>query len=517
MEKKDGTGKMDMIVEVCKRRGIIYPTAEIYGSMSGFWDYGPVGSRIKRKIEDYWREFFVETGTNGETCRSNIVEVSGSTVLPEDVLNASGHTSGFVDPIAQCKKCKSIHRADHVIEEATGKFVEGKSSDELTDIIKKEKIRCPSCKGELGDVRVFNLMLKTEIGATGGNYAYLRPETAQNIFIAFNRIFKSSRSKLPFGIAQMGHSFRNEISPRHFIIRVREFNQFEIEMFMDPEHLDDCPGFDSVKKVKLNFLSQESQKSDGKINRITVENALKKKMIPNKFLAYFMSKEMLFYQGLGISSNSLRHRHMLPEETPHYSKGNFDLEIEFEFGWKETVGNAYRGDYDLNKHAEHSKTKLTVTTDDGRKVVPYVVEPSFGLERTFAGILIHCFREDKKRGWDWFAFPPKIAPYSAAVFPLMKKDALPDAAIGICNELNETLDIFYDDSGSIGKRYARMDEIGVPYCITIDHQTLEDGTVTVRNRDTTDQIRVDRTELLRVLKELSEGKLAFSKLGKKVN
>jgi len=513
MVEKD---RMDMVVEVCKRRGIIYPTAEIYSTLAGFWDYGPIGSLMKRKIENYWREFFVKPGTNGEASESNIVEISGSTVLPEEVFKASGHLDGFVDPVTQCNKCKTIHRVDHLIEESTGEFVEGKSAEELTNMLRKEKITCPLCKGgkgELSDVRVFNLMLKTDIGAAGGNIAYMRPETAQNIFTSFNRVFKSSRGKLPFGVAQLGHSFRNEISPRHFIIRVREFNQFEIEMFVDPDKADECRDFASVEKVKLNFLTREEQQNGGdKAKRITAGSALKKKHIPNKFLAYFMAKQMRFYQNLGIPSSALRHRHMMSEETPHYSAGNFDLEIKFDFGWKETVGNAYRGDYDLKKHSDYSKTKMTVAIEDGRKVVPHVVEPSFGLERTFAGILLHCFREDKERGWNWFAFPSKIAPYTIAVMPLMKKDNLPEKAKELFGEVSQMFDAFYDASGSMGKRYARMDEIGVPYCATIDHQTLEDDTVTLRDRDTMEQVRVASKELCGIVWQLMNGEKKFGEL-----
>jgi glycyl-tRNA synthetase len=499
--------KMEKVLEVSKRRGIVYPAAEIYGSLSGFWDYGPVGTLIKRKIENYWREFFIKG--------KNIVEISGSTVLPEAVFKASGHIDSFVDPITQCKKCKSIHRADHLIDSASKTFVEGKDVKELTDIIKKEKIKCPKCKGELGDVKIFNLMLKTEVSASGGQTAYLRPETAQNIFTSFRRVFLSARGKLPFGIAQIGHSFRNEISPRHFIIRVREFSQFEIEMFIDPDDIDNCPGFDSVAKVKLNFLTRDAQKKGGKAVAVTAENALKKKLVPNKWLAYFMAKQMQFYQNLGIPAKVLRHRSMLPEETPHYSKGNFDLEIEFDFGWKETVGNSYRTDYDLKKHSDHSKTDLSVTIGS-RKVVPHVVEPSFGLERTFASILLHCFREDKKRGWNWLALPPRIAPYTIAIMPLVKKDKLPEKAREIYNELLQNYGVFYDESGSIGKRYARADEIGVPYCITVDHQTLDDNTVTIRDRDSTKQIRLSVKDICSVIYGLVNGKKKFDKLGEPV-
>ncbi|NCO97375.1 MAG: glycine--tRNA ligase, partial [Candidatus Aenigmarchaeota archaeon] len=264
---------------VCLTRGIIFPTAEIYSGLSGFFDYGHVGTLIKQKFINYWRETFVKS-------RDNVFEIDGSTILPEKVLIASGHVDSFVDPIAQCKKCKSIHRADHLIEEKTGEFVEGKSCGELTKIIQKSKLLCPSCKGELMDVRVFHLMFKTDISPTGGQAGYLRPETAQNIFTAFNRIYRTTRSKLPMGIAQVGHSFRNEISPRNFIVRVREFNQMEVEMFFDPRD-DKCEWFDEVKDVEINLVTQEAQKQKGEMIKISVNEALAKGIIPNQWLAYF--------------------------------------------------------------------------------------------------------------------------------------------------------------------------------------------------------------------------------------
>ncbi|MBL7170249.1 MAG: glycine--tRNA ligase [Candidatus Aenigmarchaeota archaeon] len=472
---------------VCKTRGIIFPTAEIYSGMSGFFDFGPVGTLLKQKFVDYWREVFVRS-------QDNVFEIDGSTVLPEKVLIASGHVDSFVDPIAQCKKCKSIHRADHLIEEKTGEFVEGKSTEELTEIIKKNKIVCPKCEGELMGVRVFNLMLKTEISPTRGQIGYLRPETAQNIFTAFNRVYRTTRSKLPMGIAQVGHSFRNEISPRNFVVRVREFSQMEVEMFIDPRDIK-CPLFDEVKDIEINLVTREAQQKGGEMIKIKVGDAVAKGIVSNQWLGYFLGKEFLFYKSLGIPEDALRFRHMLPEETPHYSKGNFDLEIKFDFGWKETVGNAYRTDHDLKNHMKHAGVDLSVQTDNG-KVVPHVVEPSFGVERTIAGILLHNYVEDKERGWNWFKFPARIAPYICAVFPLMRKDGMPEKAKEIMKELKEEgFDVFFDSSGSIGKRYARSDEIGTPFAVTVDYDTLKDNTVTIRNRDSTKQIRVHEKDL----------------------
>jgi glycyl-tRNA synthetase len=287
-------------------------------------------------------------------------------------------------------------------------------------------------------------------------------------------------------------------------VRVREFNQVEIEMFYDPEK-PDCKNFDGVKNKKIVIFTRDAQKNDKEPIKITVEDAVKKKIVPNEWMAYFLAKEFEFYKSLGIPEDSLRFRHMLPEETPHYSAGNLDLEIKFDFGWKETVGNAVRTDHDLKNHMKFSGKDLTVLTDDGRKIFCHVTEPSFGIERTIAAILLYCFREGKDRGWSWFAFPPKIAPYHFAIFPLVNKDELPKKAEEIYNILKKEFDVYLDSSGSIGRRYARADEIGTFGNITIDYQTLEDSTITLRERDTTKQIRIKIAELSNVLKNFLNG------------
>ncbi len=494
----ESTGDMNRVVEVCRRRAIVFPAAEIYGGLAGFYDYGPVGAALKRKIIDYWREFFVKED-------GNVLEMDGVTVLPEEVFIASGHAGGFTDPITQCKKCKSMHRADHLIEDATGKFVEGYKPGELSEEIRKGGLKCPKCGGALGRVRVFNLMLSTEISPVGGQTAYLRPETAQNMFINFKRIFSAMRGRFPLGIAQVGHSFRNEISPRQFLVRLREFTQMEIEMFMDPAGMDECPMWDKYKKTRVVLHTGDTQRRGIEPVEITAEQALKRGLVPAKYMAYYMAKEMLWYESLGIPKKHLRFRHMLPEETPHYSKGSFDLEIRFDFGWKETVGNAFRGDYDLTNHTKHSKKDMSIDVE-GHKVVANVIEPSFGMERTIGGVLLHCYRRGEERGWNWFAFPPRIAPYTAGIFPLMNKDGLPERAKKIEAALRKEFDVLYDDSGSIGKRYARMDEIGTPVCITVDYETKKDSTVTVRDRDTTKQRRVKIKDLPRILQAVIGGR-----------
>ncbi|NIM46721.1 MAG: glycine--tRNA ligase [Candidatus Aenigmarchaeota archaeon] len=492
MEKNKNTKSF---IDLAKRRGFFWQSSEIYGGTSGIFDYGPLGLLLKRKLIEKWRDFFVRQ-------EDNVYEIEASLIQPEKVFEASGHLDSFIDPVTQCKKCNSIFRADNLIEEKTKEFVEGKKPEELTKIIKENNIKCPKCKGELTKVKVFNLMVKTFLSPTEDEIAYLRPETAQGIFIDFKRILVATRAKLPFGVAQIGSSFRNEISPRQFLIRLRAFNQMEVEWFVDPDEIKIHPRFREIENVKIRVLTRKAQEENGKETVLTATEALRKKIVPNQNLAYFLARETQFYQSIGLPFEAFRFRHMLPEETPHYSKGNFDLEINFDFGWKEVVGNAYRTDHDLKSHMEKSGVDLTVRLDDGTKVIPHVVEPSFGIERTIYGILFHCYRDDKERGWEWFAFPPSIAPYSVGVFPLVNKDGLQEKAKEVFKLLKKRFDVFYDDSGSIGRRYARADEVGTPFGVTIDYDTMENDTVTLRYRDTTKQDRAKIEDLIKIIYQL---------------
>lgn len=484
--------KIDKVVRIAKRRGIIFPSSEIYGGISGFYDYGPIGVKIKRNLENFWREFFVR----GE---DNIFEIETSLLMPGKVWEASGHLEDFVDPLTQCERCNAMFRADDLIEEKTGEYVEGLSAEDLSRIIAEKKMKCPKCGGNLTGVKIFNLMFSTQVGPVEGNVAYWRPETAQGIFVNFKNILASTRAKLPFGVAQIGYSFRNEISPRRWIIRLREFRQMEIEYFFDPAN-PTHPNFDEVKDMKVRILTREAQEERKGEIEVVVRKAVENGIFPNQIFGYFLAKEFIFFQKLGIPGKFLRFRQLRKEETPHYSKVNFDLEIKFDFGWKEVVGNAYRTDYDLRTHSKHAGKDFSVVVD-GKKIIPHVVEPSFGIDRTIYAMLLHNFVEDKKRGWDWFKLPTNLAPFAAGVFPLMKRNGLDEVAKKVYNELKKHFDVFYDELGSIGKRYARADEIGVPRCVTIDHQTLEDNTVTVRDRDTTKQIRVKIENLVEHLKE----------------
>ena len=487
------------VQKLCLKRGIIFPTAEIYQGLSGFFDYGPIGASIKRRLENYWRSFFLKP--------LNILEMDGATILSEKVFKASGHLENFIDPITHCKKCNATYRADELIEQKIGKNVEGKTVGELTKLMRDNKIKCPKCGGELTDVRIFNLMLKTKISPTGDQVGYLRPETAQNIFTAFPRIIKTYRINLPFGIAQIGHVYRNEISPRRFLVRVREFNQFEIEWFFNPT--EQGPKED-IKDRKIPILTREAQEKGKEAELISVSDALEKGIIPNEWLAYFMVKEYEFYQSLGIPPEAIRFRHLLPEETPHYSSGNFDLEVKFDFGWKEVVSNAYRTDHDLKRHKKFSKVDFGFVVN-GKKIVPHVVEPSFGVGRTIMAILFHSYRTEGRK-WSWLKLNPIVVPYDAGVFPLVKKEEMIKKANKIVDMLKYNFDVFYDEKDSIGKRYAKADEVGVPICITVDGQTLEDDTVTIRFRDTGKQIRVKIGEL-----RIKIEKIVKEKDNKKIN
>jgi len=496
---------LEKIQDVAYRRGIAFPAADIYGGLSGVFDFGPIGTLMRQKLIAFWREYFVKS--------ENHFEIEGAIILPEKVFKASGHLEKFCDPLVQCKKCKAMFRADKIIEEQLQQNADGLTPKELDEVIAKNNLRCPSCGGEFMNAREFNLMLRTEIGSVNGNVAYLRPETAQNIFTNFKRIAHTMRAKLPFGIAQVGKVYRNEISPRQFIIRVREFTQMELEVFFAKEQLDNPPNFEEIADEELPILTREQQqKGKEQPTIVTAEQAVKKKLLPNAAMAYYLAKEKILFEEIGIKPEMIRFRHMLPKETPHYSGGNYDLEVKLSIGWTEVIGNAFRQQHDLKSHEKESNTKMGVQHTEGN-VIPYVIEPSIGVGRTLYCVLESCYRETDDRDWTWFQFPPAIAPYDVKVCPLMKKDGLDEKALEVFEDLKgEGLEATFDNSGKIGKRYARADEIGIPYCITIDYQTLEDETITIRDRDSMEQIRVEREELLDVLILLLSGENSFSEI-----
>ncbi len=483
------------VESIAKRRGFFWPAAEIYKPIAGFWNWGPLGTRLKSNFLKEWRKAFVQD--------EKAFEIETTDILPEVVWQVSGHSEGFNDKQTMCKKCKNRFRADHLIEEnVKGEKLEGKSCEELTEMIGKNKLRCPKCKGQLSEVFVFNLMFSVGVGPTGDVKAYLKPETTQSSVLDFPNVYRTMRGKLPLKIAQVGRSFRNEISPRNVMIRMREFDMAELQVFFNSEE-SKFAGFESIGKEKIRILPAELRKGkEGKEVEVTVGEALKKGWVPNELTAYYLAKVFRFYLSLGFEGKNLRFKELLPEERAHYAKVHWDFEVFTEdFGWVECVNNAWRSDYDLSRHQQFSKQKLTVF-EDNKHVLPNMYEPSFGINRTLFLLLISAYRKNEKR--TWLALPAKLAPYTAAVFPLVKKDGLDKKAEEVFEMLSAEMEILYDESDSIGRRYARVDEIGIPFAATVDYQTLEDKAVTVRFRDSTKQERVKIPELAKFIKSAAK-------------
>ncbi len=483
----------ERILELALQRSFFFPSNEPYPAISGFYDYGPVGKLLKNKIENLWRQRFLrEYGFH---------EIEASIVTPEIVLKASGHVDSFSDPAVQCQSCKSVLRADHLVEEKEPSYKYGGKTEELDAKIAHYKITCPSCKkGTFGNAFVSGLMFSTGIGASQEK-AYCRPETAQGTFTAFLRLFRNHGTKLPLAAAQIGKSFRNEISPRKGLVRMREFTQMELEYFFNPTQ-NSIDGFNALADSQLVFSIKGHKKT------LSAKEAIAQGVSPNEIFSLFLVLQSRFYDECGIPKDKRVLRVLDKSELPHYSQGNVDMEVETSLGSIETIGTAYRTDWDLSQHAAFSKTSMEVyVEEEKKKVVPHVVEAAFGVDRLFYSILEHCYRDPKQvaengkpeaegRTWEWFDFPPRVAPYTVAIFPLMKKDGLAEKAQSIVGTLRAQLDCFYQESGSIGKRYARADEIGVPYSITIDYDTLKDNTVTIRYRNDGKQERLSVDSLL---------------------
>ena len=447
---------MDKIVALSKSRGFVYPGSEIYGGLANAWDYGPIGVELKNNIKKaWWKRFIQESPYN--------VGLDSAILMNPEVWVASGHVGGFSDPLMDCKECKARFRADKLVEDhMTEQGVEYASADGMSEIQLKEYmdengIVCPKCgKKNFTDIRKFNLMFKTYLGITDDSKqeVYLRPETAQGIFTNFKNIQRTSRKKVPFGIGQIGKSFRNEITPGNFIFRTREFEQAELEFFCKPG--TDLDWFAFWKKYCWSFLLD-----------------------------------------LGLTESSLRMRDHAKEELSFYSVGTSDIEYKFPFGWGELWGIADRTDYDLKQHAEHSNADMNYMDPiTNEKYIPYCVEPSVGIDRLLLTFLTDAYNEEELEGGDVrtvLKFHPAIAPIKAAILPLSKK--LSEKALEVYEQLSKHFNVEYDDAGSIGKRYRRQDEIGTPYCITIDFDTIEDQTVTLRDRDTMEQIRLSVFDL----------------------
>ncbi len=503
----------EKILSLSKRRGIIFPNSEIYGSFAGFFDYGNYGSQMKRNVENSWWKHFV-------TERMDMVGIDGAIITHPMVWKASGHTDSFNDPLVECKKCHKRFRADHLVESEQKISVDGLSLQQIQELLNKNKIKCPDCKGEFELVKLFNLMFRTHIGPVedNNNAAYLRPETAQLIFIDFKQILNTSRKKLPFGIAQIGKSFRNEISPRNFVFRSREFSQMEIEYFINPKKMDDCPLLDKEHlNMSILFYTEEMQQDKKPEKEMKIGDALKKGIIKTPWHAFWIAESLKWFLSIGIRQKNLRLRQHVKTELSHYSSETWDVEYNYPWGWKELEGIANRTDFDLKQHAKFSKTDLSYFDEETKeRVVPYVIEPSFGLERTILTLLIDAYEEKKEKEEikTVLHLNSDVSPVFVSVFPLMKKDELEKKSKEVYDLLKTDFVVEYDDSGSIGKRYARADEVGTPYAITIDFDSVKNKDVTIRDRDSTKQIRVKTKDLVNVLHELNNGKIEFAKAGK---
>ena len=469
-------GRKDETAELARRRGFIWQAFEIYGGAAGFYDYGPLGALLKRRVEEKWRDFYRREG---------FYEIETTTIAPRDIFESSGHLESFTDPTVICKSCKSVFRVDEIVN---------------------VDVKCPECGGELEASDELNLMFQTRIGVTKGagdeqavrkSEGYLRPETAQGIFINFQRLLKFNRDKLPLGIIQIGKAYRNEISPRQSLIRLREFTLAEVELFVDPAEKGAHPRFEEVKDRKLRIVP-----NDGEAEEKSVEEAVSRGIIANEYLGYHVARVDEFLESIGLPRAKLQFRQHHKDEMAHYATDCWDAEfLSDRYGWMEIVGIADRGDYDLSAHASSLNVDMSVHTEFG-KVVPHVIEPSFGIDRIIYALLESAFYEEQvgKENRRVLRFKSDIAPIQAAVFPLLNRDELKSKAIEVFQKLRDaSFFVEYDNSGSIGKRYRRQDEIGTPYCITIDYDTLEDDTVTIRERDTMKQVRVPIAEIKKVL------------------
>lgn len=504
-------GLAERVVNLAERRGFVFKNSEIYGGMAGVFDYGNYGSEVKRNVESQWWKHFVSQ-------RQDMVGIDGAILASPRVWEASGHTEAFNDPLVECPKCHEKYRADHLVEDELKISVDGLSVDKLGELITKHKVKCPKDKSELQIVRPFNLMFKTEVGAKGGedSTAYLRPETAQLIFADFKRVQATSRKQLPFGIAQVGKAFRNEISPRNFVFRCREFTQMEIEFFVHPKKLNECDAIKHHYDRKATFVTEEDQKNNGAGHGMTFREALDKKVIGTRWHAYWIAECLAWLESLGVKPGNLRLRQHVRTELSHYSSETWDIEYHYPWGWKELQGIANRSDFDLKQHAIHSGADLSFFDDETKeKVVPYVIEPSIGVDRLIFTLLLDAYSEttDAKASAIVLNLSPRVAPSQLGVFPLMKKDGMREKALEILEKMKSIAACEYDESGSIGKRYARSDECGIPYCMTVDYDTLKDDTVTLRERGTGRQIRVTLHALPKTITELVDGKLSFSEAG----
>ncbi|MEM3730700.1 MAG: glycine--tRNA ligase [Candidatus Bathyarchaeia archaeon] len=582
MDKNKTPDKFTLINELARRRGFFWQSYEIYGGVAGFATYGPLGTRLKQNIEKKFRELFVN--------KLGILETESPIIAPERVFEASGHVDHFKEPMIECQKCGKRFRADHLLQESLNMSEaesEKLSLTEIKEALEKHNIGCPECGGAFGEPKLFLTMFKTTIGPYSEAVGYGRPEAAQGIFVEFKRFYEMAREKLPFGVLQIGHALRNEISPRQSLIRLREFTIMDLEFFFDPEE-PDCFLMETVKDEKLRLLLAENRlRGFEEITEVSVKEALNKGYIKAEWQAVFMAYAKKLLVDLGVPEEKQRFIEKFPWERAHYSLQSFDQQVYVErWGWVEVSGHAYRTDYDLKRHMEFSgqdmrvykeyekpieREQLTIKPimarlgpafkaeaakvaeiiskadpkevkssfekngyhmlgkykvlpehveikqekllERGRRFIPHVVEPSFGSDRLVYVALEYAYHTKEDRVV--LRFPRDIAPIQVGVYPLVSKDGLPEKALELYNTLiNEGFVAEYDEAGSIGRRYARADEIGVPLCITVDYQTLEDNTITIRDRDTWKQVRSKIEDLPELLHKYFRWKINFEDLGK---
>jgi glycyl-tRNA synthetase len=566
----------DRVVELARRRGFVWPTSECYGSVAGFVDYGPLGAMMKRRLEDIWRDYYI--------IQEGYFEIECPTIGTETIYVASGHLKGFSDKMCQCPHCREYFRADHIAEAHGMEGAAAAPVERLAAFLCQ--LPCPGCEEELGNVEIFdfNLMFRTNIGPGSQRTGYLRPETAQGIFTDFSRLVRFYRNKLPFGAVQIGKSYRNEISPRQGMIRLREFTQAEAEIFVHPEEKEH-PAFHRYAEYRLPLLGIGQQNENTHAVTMSMQEAVGSGLIANEYVAYYIALTHEYMVRCGVNPEKIRFRQHLTNERAHYAIDCWDAEMYSErFGWVETVGIADRTDYDLMSHARESGESFTVfipfeeaqtikrtrivpnmgilgpkyrqkaktiadalesavpgatgvevTVDGesifipsdqyevieeeveirGEEIMPHVIEPSYGIDRILYAVLEHSYDEEMVEGElrRILHLPPEIAPVQVAVFPLMSRDGLDRIAHEITTELQKNrILVQYDDNGAIGRRYRRQDEIGTPFAITIDYETKDDQMVTIRERDSMDQVRCRIADLPCTLCALLEGATDFASL-----
>ncbi len=507
-ETKENSITIEDIASFCKRKSLVYPSSEIYGGIGGFFDYGPAGVELFNNIKQSFWNYFVHR-------QDNMVGIDATIISHPKTWVASGHVTSFGDLVLSCSKCGTNYRADHFIEDNLKINADGLKAPEINALVIKHNLKCTKCKNDFKEIKDFNLLFSTKVGAATDSSAtaYLRGETAQGMFLNFKNIVETARVKVPFGIVQVGRCFRNEISPRDFTFRMREFQIGEFEFFIHPEQKKCELLTDKHLKCHVNLLDAKTQEAGKKeLTKTTIGHMLKEGKL-EEWHGYWLAEQIMWFEELGINMDRIKIREHVKSELSHYSSATFDLDYSFPFGSKEVAGNANRGQYDLNQHIKESKQKLDYYDEESKaRIIPKVIEPTFGMDRIFLMAICDAYDDNKERGNIILHLNTKIAPVKVGVFPLVGKDGLPELAEKIHNDLKKHMTSFYDKSGSVGRRYARQDEQGTPYCLTVDYDSLKDDAVTIRDRDSTEQKRIKIKDLKNTLRELIDGEKKFEEV-----